>query len=188
MSEDPGAPAREMVESVYRADSRRVLATLIRLATNVIMPEPLGAMWFTDRTTMGFGGSAFNFSNFGPSNANVNGSLAFVQHPPAVVKSTTTVFPVVLKAMTGGGAPMEMVEVTIRVFNNNGEPAQILGSFARCDGSVPTGATGCTVEDNGMVTLNLSITKPGGYIMCATGAQQGFVFAEACTGRFHVRQ
>ena len=31
MSEDAAAAARTMVESVYRAESRRVLATLIRL-------------------------------------------------------------------------------------------------------------------------------------------------------------
>ena len=31
MNEDAGSAARAMVESVYRAESRRVLATLIRL-------------------------------------------------------------------------------------------------------------------------------------------------------------
>jgi len=39
MSEDAAAGAREMVESVYRADSRRVLATLIRLLGDFDLAE-----------------------------------------------------------------------------------------------------------------------------------------------------
>src|SRR5574342_1143721 len=39
MSEDAAARARDMVESVYRADSRRVLATLIRLLGDFDLAE-----------------------------------------------------------------------------------------------------------------------------------------------------
>jgi hypothetical protein len=165
-----------------------VLFSLVRLASRVLLPEPLGAMAFTDRITIGYGGGATFFSRFDNRNANVNGSLQFVQGPPNVVSSSTKVFPVKVKAMSGGGSPMELVEITLSIMDNNGVPAGIVGTFTRCDGTQTAApAVGCTREEDGIAYFDLSISKAGGYIMCASASAAGFTFKQVCVPRINVR-
>ena len=151
------------------------------------MPEPLGALALSDRTSLSLGGGASFFSNFGAANANVNGTLVFTQSPPKVVRSTTAQFPVKVMAKTGGGSPIELADITLSIMNNNGVPAELLGSFKLCNGSTTTQPVGCTKELDGIADFLVSITKAGGYIMCANGTAEGFTFAQACTNRFNVR-
>jgi hypothetical protein len=156
------------------------------------MPEPLGA-YFTDRTSIGFGGGAGFFSRFKGSTTLTQGAtLEFVQGPPSVVQSTSTPFTVVVRARTGGGAPLELVDVTLRILNNNGTPAGLSGTFQPCSGSPVSGpAVGCTRETasaDALASITMTADKPGGYTMCATGTAAGFTFPEVCfSRRFNVR-
>jgi hypothetical protein len=162
-------------------------SSLVRMATDVLLPQPLAALALSDRTSIGFGGGASFFSNFSASNASLNGSLAFTQVPPAVVPSKNTQFPVKVMAKTGGGSPIETVEVTLAVLNNNGTPAEVVGSFTMCSGAPTSQPVGCTKELDGIADFLFKITKAGGYIICATANAGDFNLGQVCTERFHVR-
>jgi hypothetical protein len=169
----------------------RAMTALADVATDLIMPEPLGA-YFTDRTSIGFGGGAGFFSRFkGSTTLTQGGTLQFVVGPPNVVQSTTTPFTVQVRARTGGGSPLELVDITITILNNNGTPSGLSGSFQPCSGpSVTTPAVGCTRETasaDAIASITMTSEKAGGYIMCANGTAAGFTFPQVCTNRFNVR-
>ena len=163
------------------------LRALVRWAAGLVLPQPLLAA-LSDRTSQGFGGTAGNFSHFRPQNASTAGSLVFVRDPPEVVASTTTPFPVAVQALSGGGTPMELVDVSFFVQTNMGVPGQLVGTFTRCDGSDSPTAAGCTLEPDGIATVEMSVASPGGYQLCARATAAGFTFEDVCSQvRFHVR-
>jgi hypothetical protein len=168
-------------------DAGSALGTLLRLASHVVMPEPLGAMALTDRTSIGFGGGASFFSSFSASNASLNGGLVFTMLPPPVVPSRNTQFPVKVMAQSGGGSGVEMVQVTLSILNNNGTPAEVVGTFTLCSGAATALPIGCTKEVDGVADFLFKITKAGGYIICATAAAGNFNLGQVCSPRFHVR-
>jgi hypothetical protein len=173
--------------------AQRMMTALADAATDLIMPEPLGA-FFTDRTTIGFGGGAGFFSRFKGSTPLTTGSrLEFVQGPPNVVQSTTTPFTIQVRARTGDGAPLELVTVTARILNNNGQPAGLSGSFLTCANTTVTSpALGCTKETanaDAIASITMTSDKAGGYAICVSGtSNDGFTFPEVCfPRRFNVR-
>ena len=106
--------------------------------------------------------------------------------------STTTPFTVQIRALTGAGAPIELVDVTLRIFNNNGVPGGLVGTFTPCFGPAASSpAVGCTRETesaDAIASITTTISKAGGYIICATGQGEGFIFPQACAPRrFNVR-
>lgn len=155
-----------------------LLGTLTALSRSVL-PARLVAM-FSDVRTPVIGGSALDFSRFAPVAASTSGRLEMSHEPVSVAKSGQSIGPVVIRAVSGGGTPMERVAVRLYVERNRGVPA----------GAVLIGETsGYTRESDGTVTLDgLTIPKPGGYIICARGELDGFSFAETCSSRFHVRK
>ena len=171
-----------------RVESPSLLGAVGRWAARVLLPEPLLAALRHELSSPTLGGSAGNFSTFQPQNSATGGSLAFVQVPPAVVNGTNTPFTVKVQALTGGGTPMEFVDVAFYILLNEGVPGELVGTFVRCDGSASATAAGCTLEPNGVATVTMSLSSPGGYRMCASGTAEGFHFEDVCTEeRFHVR-
>ncbi|MHB1170701.1 MAG: hypothetical protein ACYC28_15605 [Longimicrobiales bacterium] len=163
------------VDTPVQASIAGSFATL----TRAVLPGRLLTM-FSDVRTPRIGGSALDFSRFAPVAADVQGRLEMVNGPISVATAGQSIGNIVIRAMSGGGTPMERVQVTLYVFGNSGVPA----------GAVLVGeASGYTIEDDGTVSLDgLTITKPGGYTICARGELNGFSFSEACSGLFHVRR
>lgn len=146
--------------------------------TRSVLPARWLAM-FTDVRTPKVGGSALDFSRFAPVAADPEGRLEMLTGPVSVAGTGQSIGPVVIRALSGGGTPMERVLVTLYVANNSGVPAgaELVGD-----------PTGYTVENDGTVTIDgVTINKTGGYTICARGELNGFSFTEACSDLFHVR-
>lgn len=143
-----------------------------------VLPARLLAMFSHVRTPV-VGGSALDFSRFAPVIAGTSGRLELVEGPKSVVHRGKSIGPIVVRAVSGGGTPIERVQVTLYLKRNKGVPA----------GAVLVGNTkGYTLEADGTVTIDgVTIAKPGGYVVCARGELSGFTFAETCSQLFHIR-
>ncbi len=147
--------------------------------TRSVLPARWLAM-FSDIRTPVVGGSALDFSRFAPVAADVGGRIEMVSGPAEVVKAGTSIGPIVVRGLSGGGTPMERVRVNMYIEKNRGIPA----------GAVLIGNTsGYTNEIDGTVTIDgLTIRKPGGYTICVRGELDGFTFQEVCSAKFHIRK
>jgi hypothetical protein len=175
-----------------RPPAPSVLSSLINLASRLVLPEPLAAVAWTDRTTPGSGGGGSFLSHFSLSNSDVDGTFVFLEEPSGVITKNAP-FTVRVEAKSGGGAPIE-TNVVLALMNNNGLPGFIQGTFTNCEGVVTTSppAVGCTSENEsgggGVATFSdISISKTGAYILCATATSPGFNFPQICTAKFNVK-
>ncbi|HEU5208627.1 MAG TPA: hypothetical protein VFU06_04380 [Longimicrobiales bacterium] len=151
----------------------------IATLTRSVLPARWLAM-LSDVRTPRVGGSALDFSRFAPVAADAEGRLEMLSGPASVATLGQSIGTIVIRALSGGGTPMERVRVTLYVFGNSGVPA----------GAVLVGdPSGYTIENDGTVAIaGLTINKTGGYTICARGELSGFTFSEACSGLFHVRR
>jgi hypothetical protein len=76
------------------------------------------------------------------------------------------------------GIPVPGIELTIAIDNNQGAPA----------GAVITGgAIKDTTDANGNATFDITIGKPGGYIVAVGGNLTGIPTAGALSATFHIK-
>jgi hypothetical protein len=178
---DPGFCNALQSSLLSRAGS--TIASIASYARNFFAEPLLAAIRRT--TVSGVGGSPFTFSEFTAVFADPNGSLELVKPPPSVVVVGDP-FSIEIQALSGGGTPIERVVVTLAIDGNSGAPAGATLTLH------PSGETGTSVqletdEEDGKATFNVSVNKPGGYVLCATGDLAGFTFEPVCTDLFHAR-
>jgi hypothetical protein len=178
---DPGFCNALQSSLLSRAGS--TIASIASYARSFFAEPLLAAIRRT--TVSGVGGSPFTFSEFTAVFADPNGSLELVKPPPSVVVVGDP-FSIEIQALSGGGTPIERVVVTLAVDGNSGAPGGATLTLH------PNGETGTSVqletdEEDGKATFNVSVNKPGGYVLCATGDLAGFTFEPVCTDLFHAR-
>lgn len=150
-----------------------------------LMPARLSAVLLADTKVRVVGGTPLDFSRFIPIAAATDGFLEFVTSPPSEVTEGAPLPPILVRARSGSGTPMEVVDVVLTIRNNNGVPAGgvLFGdkqSFTREANGVQGIAT---FPDDG---TTLFVGKPGRYLLCANGTLNEFTFEEVCTV-FHAR-
>ncbi len=157
-------------------------SALAGLRSLLLSPPPPA---FAERRIVAVGGTPLDFSRFAPVGAATDGFLEFVSGPDSRAVEGESVGDIQVRARSGGGTPIEKVEVTLSIKNNKGEPA---GAFLTGD------VVSVTDEDRGIAVFGdlgadpPAANKPGGYLLCATGTVNGFTFAEVCSERFHVNK
>jgi hypothetical protein len=164
--------------------SASVLSPLVSLARR-ILPAAITRRLFLPKITV-VGGTPLDFSRFAPVASLSNGHLEFVSGPDAVVTENQSIGNMKVLAVSGDGTPMEKVLINLYLVTNNGVPA----------GGILSGdLTSYTQEHNGMWGIAsfpddgpiVTVGKPGGYRVCATGVLAGFTFPDVCSDRFHAR-
>lgn len=145
----------------------------------------LPTAWFVrdDRLAGSIGGTPLEFSTFAPVAADVAGSLEFVKEPRRRSVEGQSIGEIQVRALSGAGTPIERVKVTLSIKQNQGEPAgaEISGDFE----SYTDEAAGiATFPDEG--GQDISVGKPGGYLLCANGVLSGFTFPEVCSSQFFI--
>lgn len=149
-----------------------------------MVTRPLMALFVTDRKAPSLGGTPLEFSRFAPVAANVLGSLEFVTQPNAVNVEGQPIGEIRVRARSGGGTPMEKVEITLSIRANQGIPAGAVLSGDIVSDTDESQGIAVFPDDGGQP---VSVGKPGGYLLCANGAMLGFTFPEVCSDQFHVR-
>ena len=155
---------------------RSPLALIGRLAgasLNLLAPEPL----FAAATVFhaGAGGTLRGFSSFGGVDAGAV-HLDFLTAPRDAKAGQLISFPpgVQVRARGDGGTPLPEVSVTISVQGNQ-------GSFTL------SGTTTRVTGNDGIATFpDLSLDKPGGYVLLATSTLTGYAAAQVSSGMFHI--
>jgi hypothetical protein len=172
-----------------------VFTDLLRVAGRAFLPEALvAAMPHSDRVSS-TGGSPVDFSIFAPVATDPSGSLEAIGPLPSGGEYSVgeNVGPITILAISGDGIPMERVLVTFSVAGNSGVPAGAELSCTSGDGITceDGAAAGYTSEVTGTVLFpELSVDKPGGYRICATGVLEGdedFTFTEVCTPTLNIK-
>jgi hypothetical protein len=89
-----------------------------------------------------------------------------------------------VRARSGDGTPMELVEVTLSIRGNNGEPAGAIltGDLLSLSRELNGGIATFPDDDNPVV-----VGKAGGYRLCVNGNFEGFSFNEVCSSVFNAR-
>jgi hypothetical protein len=150
---------------------------LEKWGANVFLPRSLSAAVMNPG---GLGGSTGGIGSiFGPTQV-ATVTLTFTVQPTDVtVNQIITPAVVVQATVPGTSTPIPNVQITLSSRNNNGTPAQLLGTL-----------TGIT-DASGTVTFSdLSQTKTGGYLLVATGAVIGrpaIQVPEFLSDRYNVR-
>ena len=166
------------------AQSASFMSPLLAIARRVL-PASMKDRLFLPKITV-VGGTPLDFSRFALVASLSNGHLEFVSGPNAVVTENQSIGNIQVLAVSGDGTPMEKVLVNLYLVTNNGEPA----------GAILSGdLTSYTQEHNGMWGIAsfpddgpiVTVGKPGGYRVCATGVLAGFTFPDVCSDRFHAR-
>jgi hypothetical protein len=158
-----------------------ILAPVAALARRIA--APVRAYFFTDRGIKHVGGTPLDFSRFAPVVVNgQGGGLELLSGPNADVTVGESVGTIRVRASTDNGTPIERVEVTLSIYNNRGVPA----------GAVLSGSTVELTEERdglqGVATFtDVSVGKPGGYIICAEGSFQEFTFERVCSTRINAK-
>jgi hypothetical protein len=166
------------------AQSASLLGPLVSIAKR-ILPAALTNRFFLPRITV-VGGTPLDFSRFAPVASLSNGHLEFVSGPDAVVTENQSIGNIQVLAVSGDGTPMEKVLVNLYLVTNNGEPAgAILSGDLTSYTQEHIGMWGIAAfPDDGRI---VTVGKPGGYRVCATGVLAGFTFPDVCSDRFHAR-
>ena len=123
----------------------------------------------------GAGGTLRGFSSFGGVDARAV-HLDLLTAPRDAKAGQPISFPpgVQVRARGDGGTPLPEVSVTISVQGNQGS-FTLSGTTTRVTGS------------DGIATFpDLSLDKPGGYVLLATSTLTGYAAAQVSSGMFHI--
>jgi hypothetical protein len=153
---------------------------LLRFADWLLGAQPLHALLQGGRGT---GGRPTDFSTFVAVEAVANGQLVFVGQPQPVDTAGSPIGgPVQVRAETDLGTPIEHVLIRLTAEVNNGSTVEIVNNEA------------FTQEGGGIASFpDVSINKPGGYVLCAEAIQTdgvagtSYVIASACSDPLHIR-
>lgn len=151
---------------------------LAGLARSILAPRPLGA------SSAVFGGVGGRLSSFSPVVVVDAGAvnLAFGLQPTDVPVDEP--FPVEITARGNGGTPLPEVTVRLEIEGNNASFGKL--TYHDEDGlpldAPPVVATGV----DGVASFRVSLNKPGGFRLTATGDLFGFEAASVTSGLFHV--
>jgi hypothetical protein len=150
-----------------------------------LMPANLSTALFADTKVRVVGGTPLDFSRFIPIAAATDGFLEFVTQPPPEVTEGVPLPTILVRARSGNGTPMEIVDVTLSIKTNNGIPAGgVLFGDKQSFTKEASGVQGiATFPDDGST---LFVGKPGRYLLCANGTLNEFTFEEVCVV-FHAR-
>jgi hypothetical protein len=150
-----------------------------------LMPANLSTALFADTKVRVVGGTPLDFSRFIPIAAAIDGFLEFVTQPPPEVTEGVPLPTIMVRARSGNGTPMEIVDVTLSIKTNNGIPAGgVLFGDKQSFTKEASGVQGiATFPDDGST---LFVGKPGRYLLCANGTLNEFTFEEVCVV-FHAR-
>ena len=141
--------------------------------------------WFTPRPAYAAatmlavkppGGSLGGLSPIGPVVVNAaTVKLAFVVQPSNGTINKDIKPPIVVSAVTANGTPLDGVQITLTVLNNQGVPIQVSGNVA-------------TTTAGGLATYeHLQTTKAGGYTMLASGSIFGTATKTVTSVLFNVQ-
>jgi hypothetical protein len=122
------------------------------------------------------GGSLGGLSPIGPVVVNAaTVKLAFVVQPSNGTINKDIKPPIVVSAVTANGTPLDGVQITLTVLNNQGVPIQVSGNVA-------------TTTAGGLATYeHLQTTKAGGYTMLASGSIFGTATKTVTSVLFNVQ-
>ena len=150
-----------------------------------LLPGAIADNFLAGEKASGVGGTAADFSRFAPVASNANGVVEFVAGPNNVVIAGQSIGVIQVRVRSGDGTPMERALVTLTIRGNNGEPAgaDLTGDLTSFTQELNGGIA--TFPDNGGAPV--VVGKAGGYRLCATASQGGFVFGEICSDVFNAR-
>jgi hypothetical protein len=150
-----------------------------------LLPTAIADNFLAGEKASGVGGTAADFSRFAPVAADAHGRVEFVVGPNPVVIAGQSIGVIQVRARSGDGTPMERALITLTIRGNNGEPAgaDLTGDLTSYTLELNGGIA--TFPDNGGAPV--VVGKAGGYRLCATGSQAGFVFGEICSDVFNAR-
>lgn len=159
----------------------QVARSFLRWGADLLGPRALSASSTMDPG--GLGGSTGGIrSEFGPEEVDTV-TLSFAVEPSDVNEfATITPAVQVLAVSAASGNPVPNASITLAATNNNGTPAQLLGTLTQ----ITNGSGIATFTD-------LSLTKTGGYLFVASGGGIGVIGRPAIvvvpdtSARFNVR-
>lgn len=173
-----GSSARRAGPGRGTADA---LAGLAGLLAGTLAPSPLQASSLVG----GVGGRLPSFSPVVVVNAGAVNLTFTVQPVDAIVDE---VIPVEVTARGNGGTPLPEVGVTLAIVGNNASFARIIYYV---DGQPLDPADGplvVTTGTDGVAAFRVSLNKPGGFQLSATGDLSGFETRTTTSNLFHIKQ
>lgn len=159
-----------------------VAGRLVGRVAAALTPSPLQA---ASSLLGGVGGRLGSFSPLVVVDAGAVNPVFTVQPVDALVDE---IFPVEVTVRGNGGTPLPEVSVTLAIVGNNASFAEITyyvdGQPVDPADAPPVVTTGT----NGIAAFRVSLNKPGGFELSATGSLQGFETRAVTSDLFHLKQ